>query len=105
MLKKKNTKQNLEKCNIIYHGFELNIPHNKSVIFMSPTILLIYICQKVNKRIKRCPIKTNSDFLLQQSEITGLYHRQSIDNIYRKGLFGSESNYLSKGKLKSSSAL
>lgn len=72
---------------------------------MSPTILLIYICQRVNKRIKRCPIKTNSDFLLQQSEITSLYHRQSIDNIYRKGLFGSETNYHSEGKLKPSSVL
>lgn len=72
---------------------------------MSPTILLIYICQRVNKRFERRPIKNNSDFLIQQSEITSLYHRQSIDNIYKKGLSGFESNYLSESKLKSSSVL
>lgn len=51
------------------------------------------------------PYRKNSNFLPQQSEITSWYHRQSIDNIYKKELFESESKHLSESKLKFSSVL
>lgn len=75
------------------------------MLFSCHQLYYLYTYAKELTKDLRCPIKNNSDFLIQQSEITSLYHRQSIDNIYKKGLSGFESNYLSESKLKSSSVL